>query len=160
MTRSWLLPVVIAAVAAIAVAALGATITDLGPWYQGLVKPDWTPPDPAFGLGWTVIFTATAIAGVTAWRAAPTSQVSDTLVGLFAFNAFLNISWSLLFFRVQRPDWAFAELVILWLSILALIIICARYSKLSALLLVPYLVWVSVAGALNLTIIRLNPKHA
>lgn len=156
MTRSWLLPVVIAAVAAIAVAALGATITDLGPWYQGLVKPDWTPPDPAFGLGWTVIFTATAIAGVTAWRAAPTSQVSDTLVGLFAFNAFLNISWSLLFFRVQRPDWAFAELVILWLSILALIIICARYSKLSALLLVPYLVWVSFAGALNWQIIALN----
>lgn len=156
MTRSWLLPVVIAAVAAIAVAALGATITDLGPWYQGLVKPDWTPPDPAFGLGWTVIFTATAIAGVTAWRAAPTSQVSDTLVGLFAFNAFLNISWSLLFFRVQRPDWAFAELVILWLSILALIIICARYSKLSALLLVPYLVWVGFAGALNWQIIALN----
>lgn len=156
MTRSWLLPVVVAAIAAIAVAALGATITDLGPWYQGLVKPDWTPPDPAFGLGWTVIFTATAIAGVTAWRAAPTSQVSDTLVGLFAFNAFLNISWSLLFFRVQRPDWAFAELVILWLSILALIIICARYSKLSALLLVPYLVWVSFAGALNWQIISLN----
>lgn len=156
MTRSWFLPVVIAAVAAIAVAALGATITDLGPWYQGLAKPDWTPPDPAFGLGWTVIFTTTAIAAVTAWRAAPTSQVSDTLVGLFAFNAFLNISWSLLFFRVQRPDWAFAELVLLWLSILALIIICARYSKLSALMMVPYLVWVSFAGALNWQIISLN----
>lgn len=156
MTRSWLLPVVIAGMAAIAVAALGATITDLGPWYQALAKPDWTPPDPAFGLGWTVIFTTTAIAAVTAWRAAPTSQVSDTLVGLFAFNAFLNISWSLLFFRVQRPDWAFAELVLLWLSILALIIICARYSKLSALLLVPYLVWVSFAGALNWQIISLN----
>lgn len=156
MTRSWPLPVVIAAMAAMAVAALGATITDLGPWYQGLAKPDWTPPDPAFGLGWTIIFTLTAMAAVTAWRAAPTSQVSDTLVGLFAFNAFLNISWSLLFFRVQRPDWALFELGLLWLSILALIIVSARHSKPGALLLVPYLVWVSFAGALNWRVVVLN----
>lgn len=156
MSRTWVLPVVIAAIAASAVAALGATITDLGPWYQSLVKPDWTPPDPAFGLGWTVIFTLTALAAVTAWRAAPTSQVSDTLIGLFAFNGFLNITWSLIFFRMQRPDWAFAELMLLWLSILALIIICSRYSKLAGLLLVPYLVWVSFAGALNWRVIELN----
>ncbi len=157
MSRSWLLPVVIAAIAALAVAALGATITDLGPWYQALAKPDWTPPDPAFGLGWTVIFSFTAMAAVTAWRAAPTSQVSDTLIGLFSFNAFLNIMWSLLFFRVQRPDWAFAELILLWLSIAALIIICARYSRLAGFLLVPYLLWVSFAGALNWQVIALNP---
>ncbi len=156
MSRTWVLPVIIAALAALAVAALGATITDLGPWYQTLAKPDWTPPDPAFGLGWTVIFTLTAMAAVTAWRAAPTSQVSDTLIGLFAFNAFLNITWSLLFFRMQRPDWAFAELMLLWLSILALIIVCSRYSKLAGLLLLPYLIWVSFAGTLNWHVIELN----
>lgn len=156
MSKSWLLPLVVAAIAAAAVAALGATITDLGPWYRGLAKPDWNPPDPAFGIIWTIVFALTALAGVTAWRAAPNSRASDTLIGLFALNAFLNITWSLLFFRLQRPDWAFYELIFLWVSIAVLIVICSRYSRLAGLMLVPYIVWVTIAGALNWQIIQLN----
>ena len=116
VSKTWILPSIVAAIAAVIVAALGATITDLGPWYQSLEKPSWNPPDVAFPLGWTVIFALNTAAIVSAWRAAPSVKVADTIIGLFALNAFLNITWSMLFFRVQRPDWAFAEVLLLLLS--------------------------------------------
>lgn len=156
MNRMMILPVTVATAAAICVAALGATITDLGPWYQALVKPDWNPPDVLFPMGWTVIYALITIAGITAWRAAPTSATSEWIIGLFALNGFLNISWSLIFFRLQRPDWAFYELTLLWLSIAVLIVFCGRFSRLAAALLVPYLAWVSFAGALNWSVVQLN----
>lgn len=154
--KTWLLPGIVAAIAAAIVAILGATITDLGPWYQALEKPAWNPPDVIFPVGWTVIYALNTVAVVSAWRAAPTRQVSDTVIGLFALNAFLNITWSMLFFRIQRPDWAFIEVLLLWLSIFALILYCARYSKSSALLFLPYLLWVTFAGALNWAVVDLN----
>ncbi|MFW2350898.1 TspO/MBR family protein [Qipengyuania sp.] len=156
MNSSWIMPVAIALVAALGVAFIGGTITDLGPWYEGLAKPDWTPARPVFPIAWTLIFTLAAVAGVTAWRAAPNARSADTVIGLFALNGFLNIGWSLIFFRMQRPDWAFVELAALWLSILVLIIYCGRLSRLAGLLLVPYIVWVTVAGALNWQVVQLN----
>ena len=96
VSKTWILPSIVAAIAAVIVAALGATITDLGPWYQSLEKPSWNPPDVAFPLGWTVIFALNTAAIVSAWRAAPSVKVADTIIGLFALNAFLNITWSML----------------------------------------------------------------
>ncbi|KWV94560.1 TspO protein [Erythrobacter sp. AP23] len=151
-----MLPIIVAGVAALGVAMLGATITDLGPWYQALEKPAWAPPDPVFGIAWTLIFALAAVAAVSTWRAAPTTRVADTVIGLFALNGFLNILWSLIFFRIQRPDWAFAELLLLWLSVGALILFCGRYSRLAGFALVPYLIWVTIAGALNWQVIELN----
>lgn len=156
MSSSWIMPVAVALLAAVGVAMIGGTITNLGPWYEGLAKPDWTPARPVFPIVWTVIFALSAVAGVTAWRKAPNAKASEMVIGLFALNGFLNIGWSLLFFRLQRPDWAFYELVLLWLSILALIVYCGRLSKLSGLLLVPYLVWVTLAGILNWQVVQLN----
>lgn len=154
--KTWILPAVVAAIAAALVAILGATITDLGPWYQSLEKPGWNPPDIIFPVGWTVIFALNTLAIVAAWRAAPTPKVSDTIIGLFALNAFLNITWSMLFFRIQRPDWAFIEVLLLWLSIAALILYCGRHSKPAALLFLPYLAWVTFAAALNWAVVDLN----
>jgi tryptophan-rich sensory protein len=151
-----ILPVTVASVAALCVAALGATITDLGPWYQALAKPAWNPPDVMFPMGWTLIYALITIAAINAWRAAPTSAMSEWVIGLFALNGFLNITWSLIFFRMQRPDWAFVELIGLWLSIIVLIIYCGRFSRTAAALLVPYLAWVTFAGALNWAVVELN----
>jgi len=148
-------PVAIAALAAIFVALLGATITDLGPWYQQLQKPSWQPPEWLFGPAWTAIFALTALSAIEAWRSAATDKRS-TLVGLFCLNGFLNVLWSLLFFRAQRPDWALAEVSLLWLSILWLIIVLARISSRASCLLIPYLFWVTFAAYLNLTVVRLN----
>ena len=151
-----ILPIAVATVAAACVAALGATVTDLGPWYQGLEKPSWNPPDLAFPMGWTLIYAFGTIAAINAWRAAPTSAQAEWVISLFALNGFLNILWSLIFFRLQRPDWAFIEVIALWLSIIALIIFCGRFSRSAALLLVPYLAWVTFAGALNWAVVDLN----
>jgi tryptophan-rich sensory protein len=93
---------------------------------------------------------------VSAWISAQDRRAREILVGLFALNGFLNLMWSLIFFRLQRPDWALAELVLLWLSIAALITVCGRHSRLAAWLLLPYLAWVSVAGLLNWEVVRLN----
>ncbi len=151
-----LLPVIVAAGAAILVASVGATMTDIGPWYQGLAKPSWQPPDWLFGPAWTLIFSLAALSAVTAWRDAPDRAAREWMVGLFAVNGVLNILWSALFFRVRRPDWALVEVVFLWLSVLALILLLRRYSRPASLLLLPYLAWVAFAAVLNLAVVRLN----
>ena len=156
----WVLPVLVAVIAATLVAAVGATMTDLGPWYRGLAQPRWAPPDAAFGAIWTVVFALTSLAGVTAWRRTPDRASGDWLIGLFALNGFLNIVWSLLFFRLHRPDWAQIEVVALWASIVVLIFVCRRYSTIAALLLVPYLIWVSIASVLNVEVVQLNSPFA
>ena len=149
-------PVWIAALAAFAVAGLGGLMTDLGPWYRSLIQPSFQPPDWAFGPAWTTIFALAAVAGVKAWERAPDEASREWLLVLFALNGFLNVFWSLLYFRLHRPDWALVEVVFLWLSVLALIVVLGRYSRPSALLLAPYLVWVAFAGALNFASVRLN----
>jgi benzodiazapine receptor len=149
-------PIAIAAAAALAVALLGGLMTEIGPWYRGLQKPSWQPPDWAFGPAWTVIYALAAIAGVFAWRDAHSQQQRETMLMLFALNAFLNVLWSLLFFRLRRPDWALFEVGLLWLSVLLLIVVLGRYSRTAALLLVPYLLWVSFASTLNWATVRLN----
>ena len=156
MSRAWLFPVLIAAIAATAVALMGASMTHLGPWYRSLVQPSWAPPDAAYAAAWTGIYALTALAGAIAWFATPLRREGEWLVGLFALNGFLNILWSLLFFRLHRPDWAMVEAIALWLSVAALIVFAWRRSIAAAVLLIPYLLWVTFAGYLAMTIVRLN----
>lgn len=157
MSRAWILPSALAALAALGVAMLGMTMTDLGPWYRSLEQPAWAPPDPVYGAAWTLIYALAAASAVLAWRAAPNRRAVETLIGLFALNGFLNVLWSLLFFRLRRPDLALGEVVLLWLSIVLLMVATGRHSRAAALLLVPYLAWVALAGYLNWEIVRLNP---
>ena len=156
MSRAWLFPILIAALVATMVALVGMTMTDIGPWYHGLIQPRWAPADAAYGVGWTAIYAFTALAGVTAWIAMPRGREREWLLGLFALNGFLNIVWSLLFFRLHRPDWALIEVLGLWLSIVALLVFIWRRSMTGAVLLLPYLLWVTFAGYLNMTIVHLN----
>ena len=149
-------PVLVAAAAALFVAALGASATDIGPWYQGLRQPSWKPPDLLFGPVWTLIYALTAYAGVLAWRHGRDRAHRLRLMGWFALNALLNVLWSELFFKLQRPDWALAELVPFWLSIVVLIVAVAQVSHTGAWLLTPYLAWVTFAGVLNLRVVQLN----
>jgi tryptophan-rich sensory protein len=146
----------VAALAAIVVAGVGATVTDLGPWYQNLRQPSWRLPDAAFGPIWTVIFSLAALSASYAWRDTRDPGRRQTLVGLFAFNGFLNVLWSLIFFQLRRPDWALVEVGALWLSVLVLIVATGRTSRTASLLLVPYLVWITTAAALNFEVVRLN----
>lgn len=153
-------PIAVGIGAAAVVATLGTTVTDLGPWYRALRQPAWSPPDWVFPLAWTTVYVCTVAAGVAAWRATVSARARERLIGLFALNAFLNILWSLIFFRLHRPDWAFAEVIGFWLSIVLLIAAAARPSRSARLLLLPYIAWVSVAAVLNLAIVRLNAPFA
>lgn len=147
---------VVAFGAALLVAVVGALMTRLGPWYYALQQPSWKPPDAAFGPVWTTIFGLCAVAGLYTWRSDVSRRARSTLVGLFAFNAVANWGWSFLFFVQQRPDLALLEVGVLWLSIAALIVFCAKHTPRAWLLLVPYLLWVSYAAAINYAIVRLN----
>ena len=108
------------------------------------------------GRAWTLIFVLIASSGIVAWEHAPDSRTRVWLLALFAVNAVVNVLWSGLFFKLRRPDWAMIDLVLLWLSIFALLVFVGRISPTAGVLMVPYLAWVTFAGALNWTIVRLN----
>lgn len=148
----------VAALCALAVAVAGGLSTEIGPWYLGLQQPAWKPPDPLFGPAWTLIYAFTVMAAVEAWRAlreAP-PQRRRLLVAAFAANALLNVLWSVLFFKLQRPDWALYEVGLLWGSILMLALLCGRATARAGWLMLPYLAWVAFAALLNASVVRLN----
>lgn len=149
-------PLLTAAAAAVGVSILGGLMTDLGSWYEALEKPPWQPADILFAPIWTAIFAMTAAAAVLAWRNSPTLEARQHVIILFLLNATLNVTWSLLFFRLQRPDWAMIEVGFLFASIMLLMYACWHRSKIAVLLLVPYLAWVAFAAVLNAEIVRLN----
>ena len=139
-----------------AVAGIGGSLTVLDDWYFALKQPAWKPPDPAFGLIWSVIFTLVAICGWLGWHACPGRRQRITWLGLLALNAFFNVFWSQLYFKWHRPDWSMIELLFIWQSIVFLMVFIYPYRRLSAWLLLPYLVWVTTAGVMNHTTIVLN----
>ena len=141
-------------------AGLGASATDIGPWYYALRKPAWQPPDWLFGPAWTLIYSLIALSGVLAWNARRDRAHGQRILGVFAFNALLNVGWSELFFHFQRPDWALVEVVVFWVSILLLIAVAWGASHAAGWLLAPYLAWVAFAGALNGAVVRLNGPFA
>ena len=147
---------IVAAASVTFVAVMGGLLTEVGAWYESLNFPSWRPPNWLFGPAWALIYLFIATSGVMAWERAPSDRMRGWLIGLFVVNAALNISWSALFFRLQRPDWALIDLLAFWVSILALIIFIGSYSIAAAAVLGPYLAWVTFAGILNLRMVQLN----
>ena len=124
-----------------------------GEWYDGLNKPEWNPPNWIFGPVWTVLYLLIAIAGWLVWRA---KGFGLALFFWFAQLAF-NGAWSYLMFGEHQIDSAMIDLTLMWLAIVAFMVTAWRLSRLAVLLFVPYLFWVSFAGALNYTLLQLNP---
>lgn len=135
------------------VASSGAAFRP-GPWYASLRKPSWTPPNWAFPVVWSALYVAMASASWLVWDVAGWNAMPA--LALYLVNLLLNASWSYFFFGRRRMDWALADVALLWLSIVFLIPAFAAHSTLAALLLAPYLLWVSIAAALNVRMIQLN----
>ena len=148
--------ILVAAACTAAVLGAGGALTEIGPWYGSLRRPSFQPPNWLFGPAWTAIGVLTAWAAVDAWVGAPDGAAKTTIIVLFAVNGLLNIGWSLLFFKLRRPDWALIEVVPLWLSIAALIVAFAPFAGRACWLLAPYLVWVGFAAYLNRAVVELN----
>ncbi|TFG88954.1 MAG: tryptophan-rich sensory protein [Gemmatimonadales bacterium] len=148
---------VVAIVVCFAAAGIGslATVDAIPTWYATLRRPSWNPPNWVFGPVWSLLYLMMAVAAWQVWRTAGW-QGARLALGLFAFQLLLNVGWSVVFFGLHRPGWAFVEIVVLWCAILATLLLFRPISSVAALLLAPYLLWVSFAGALNLAIWRLN----
>ncbi len=140
----------------LAVAILGGMATDLGPWYQALKEPFWKTPDWTFGPIWSTIFVLSGLAWVGVKHLTTDTSILSRLTILFWLNAFLNLLWSILYFRFQRPDWSLYEAVFLWLSVLAILLTIRKVSNRYSLYMLPYLIWVSIAIVLNWDTVRLN----
>jgi len=132
------------------------TATSVTTWYPLLEKPPWTPPAWLFGPAWTLFYLMMAFAVWRVWREAEWRH-RGLAIAIFAVQLMLNTLWSLIFFGLRSPGWALLEIGLLWITILATIFVFAQLSRWAAALLVPYLLWVSFAAALNLAIWRLNP---
>lgn len=124
-----------------------------GEWYETLRKPRWTPPNWLFGPVWSVLYIMMAVAGWLVWRA----EGFGLAMVLWVAQLLLNGLWSALFFGARRMDLALVDVTLMWLSIAAFIAVASASSPIAAWLFVPYLVWVSIASLLNLTVLRLNP---
>lgn len=141
-------------------AAMSGAVNKPGDWYEALDKPGWRPPNWAFPVVWTLLFAMISVAGWMAWRAGGGFTGAPLAMGAYFLQLILNALWSYLFFGLRRPDWALVEAGALWLSILATVLAFLPISGAAAALMVPYLLWVGVAFALNRAILRRNPVAA
>jgi benzodiazapine receptor len=139
--------------AAMAAASTGALFQP-GDWYEALDKPSWTPPNWLFPVAWMILYIAMVVA---AWRMALSGHPLAPLgVALWAAQMTFNALWSPVFFGLQRLGAAFVVIVGLWTSVALTLLLAVMIDGIAAWLLVPYLVWVSYAAALNLRIWRTN----
>jgi benzodiazapine receptor len=126
-------------------------------WYAALQKPAFNPPNWIFGPVWTALYIMMGVAAFLVWDRGWRRPGVRHALAVFAAQLVLNVLWSALFFGARSPVAALVDIVALWLGILASIILFARVSKAGAVLMVPYLLWVSFATALNVAIVALNP---
>jgi benzodiazapine receptor len=145
----------------LAVAGLGAFFTgsSVGTWYLTLRKPSWTPPNWVFAPVWTVLYCMIAISGWMVWRSSGLRSRAVPLV-LFAVQLLLNLVWSYLFFGLRSPMLGALDITVLWLTIAAFAVVTWNLARPASLLFIPYLAWVTYAGALNWAVWLMNSPAA
>lgn len=136
------------------VAASSGAAFKPGEWYQTLRKPDWTPPNWAFPVVWSVLYICIGYAGWQIWTIAGWSLP----MALWGLQMVANALWSYFFFGMRRMDLALVDVAVLWLSVALFILAAWPVAPLASLLFVPYLAWVSAAATLNYSVRRLNPE--
>ncbi|MDR7278826.1 TspO/MBR family protein [Catenuloplanes atrovinosus] len=148
----WLALAGFAAAAFVTAAIGGLGVQGTAAEYNSLAQPAWAPPDWLFGPVWTVLYAMIALSGWLAWRRAGWT----TALTVYAVQLGLNAVWTPLFFGAGQYGLALIDIILLWLSIAAVTALFRRISTLAALLLVPYLLWVTYATALNAAIWSMN----
>ncbi|OOG46815.1 TspO/MBR family protein [Rhodanobacter sp. C01] len=140
-----------------AAAAIGAMASvQAAAFYRRLAQPWWAPPASVFGPVWSLLYVLMDIAAWLVWREGGWQRRRGALA-LFVLQLAVNALWSWLFFGWHRGALAFADIVSLWLLIVATAIGFWRVRPLAGALLLPYLDWVSFAVALNCAVWLLNP---
>lgn len=137
---------------------LGAVFTSskIPSWYAALAKPELNPPSWIFGPVWTTLYILMGIALYLVWRKGVKTKGVRIALTAFVVQLVLNAIWSPIFFGAEAPGIAFAVIAAMWVAIMMTIFLFWRISKPAALLLVPYIAWVSFASYLNYAIWQLN----
>ena len=145
-------------VVSFAASAVGAVATiRASEFYGELMQPAWAPPAAVFGPVWTVLYALMGIAAWLVWQSGGL-QKQRLAIGLFLAQLAVNALWSWLFFAWSLGALAFIDILFLITLVVATIICFWRVRPLAGLLLVPYLLWISFAAALNYSIWHLNPQ--
>jgi translocator protein len=126
-------------------------------FYGQLVQPNWAPPPTIFGPVWTILYALMGIAAWMVWRSGGFRSNRQALT-LFLLQLAFNALWSWVFFAWHLGAMAFADVVVLWILIVATLVSFWRVRPLAGSLLITYLLWVTFAGALNYTLWQLNPQ--
>ena len=141
---------------AFSAAAIGAIASvRASDFYQSLVRPNWAPPASVFGPVWSILYFLMGISAWLIWR--ERSSGSTRALLLYVVQLSLNALWSWLFFAWHHGQWAFVEIIVLWLLISMTIVSFWIIRPLAGVMLLPYLLWVSFASILAFKVWRLNP---
>jgi len=150
--------IIVSILACFAAGAIGSIFTfkAIPTWYPGLKKPRYTPPNRLFGPVWTVLYVLMGVSVFLVWQSGRTSSDAMIAFTLFWIQLAFNALWSVIFFGMKSKGGGVVIIAILWLLILATIITSFQVSLWAGILLIPYIVWVSVATYLNVGIWWLN----
>jgi len=126
-----------------------------GTWYQMLQKPVWTPPNWIFPVVWPILYLLMGVSAWLLWKMEKTSLWQTEFTWFFV-QLVLNALWSFIFFGMHLVGTGLAEILLLWISILFTTLLFWQKNRIAGILLVPYLIWVGYASALNFAIWHLN----
>jgi benzodiazapine receptor len=132
------------------------TLSSIPTWYATIQKPAFNPPNWVFGPVWTTLYILMGISAYMVWMKGWDKKEVRNALAIFAVQLVLNTLWSVIFFGANKLFYSFVVIVFLWMAIAANIFLFNRISRNAALLMVPYLAWVSFAAFLNYSIWQLN----
>lgn len=141
--------------AATAAAAATGAMFPTGPWYKQLNKPTWVPPNWVFPVAWTSIYLLISFAGARVVN----MEGSQIALAFWALQIAVNTLWTPVFFGLRNLKGSLPIMAGLWLAVLGCLITFWQVDTLAGLAFVPYMVWVTVAAALNVAMVRLNPDQ-
>lgn len=147
---SILIPLLVGYVGAI------VTLSQISTWYSALAKPWWSPPNWLFGPVWTTLYLLMGVALFLVWREGFHRRDVRFAILIFGVQLAINLLWSVVFFSFHALFGSIIIIMLLWLAVLANIIAFFIISKWAGILLVPYIVWVSIASYLNYSVYLLN----
>ncbi len=140
--------------AACCAAAASGALFPTGDWYKSLDKPNWTPPDWAFPIAWTIFYFALAFAG----SRVATLPDNKFAVSFWALHIALNTLWTPVFFGARNLKAGMVIITLMWIATVGMIFHCFVLDQIAGIVLLPYIGWVTIAGVLNFSLMQRNPQ--
>jgi len=126
------------------------------PWYDTLAKPSWAPSGTVISIIWTTLFTLMGISLYLVWMKGIRTGSARLPLSVFGIQLAVNVAWNYFFFGLQSPLFGLIVILILWVLIAVNIVAFARISRVAGALLIPYIIWVSIAATANYYLLILN----